>query len=63
MKKSTDLKGGGICAYSAPDVSLIAIAAERGFAGSTSEEAFYDSQDGITGEDYIWGGALDGEFD
>lgn len=63
MKKTTDLKGGGMRAYSAPDVSQTVIAVERGFAGSTAEEAFYDSQDGVTNEDYIWGGTLDGEFE
>jgi len=63
MKKTSDLAGGGIHAYSAPDLEQTEIAVEHGFAGSTANEAFYDSQDGVTKEDYIWGGTLDGEFE
>ena len=55
MENSTNLKGGGVRAYAV-------IAVESGFAGSTTNEAFYDSQDGVTKEDYEWGGTLD-EFE
>ncbi|MFQ9759529.1 MAG: hypothetical protein ACLRZL_01740 [Alistipes communis] len=56
------MKGGGVRAYAAPDLAQTVIAVESGFAGSTTNEAFYDSQDGVTKEDYEWGGTLD-EFE
>ena len=64
MENSTNLKGGGgVRAYAAPALEQTVIAVESGFAGSTTNEAFYDSQDGVTKEDYEWGGTLDGEFE
>lgn len=63
MENSTNLKGGGVRAYAAPDLDQTVIAVESGFAGSTTNEAFYDSQDGVTKEDYEWGGTLDDEFE
>ena len=63
MKNSTNVKGGGIQRYFAPDLEQTIVAVELGFAGSTTSEAFYDSQDGVTKEDYVWGGTLDGEFE
>ncbi len=63
MKKHTNSSGGGIFGYIAPDLSQSVIAVEQGFAGSTTDEAFYDSQDGVTKEDFVWGGTLDGEFE
>ena len=62
MENSTNWKGGGVRAYAAPDLAQTVIAVESGFAGSTTNEAFYDSQDGVTKEDYEWGGTLD-EFE
>ena len=59
MENSTNLKGGGVRAYAAPDLEQTVIAVESG----TTNEAFYDSQDGVTKEDYEWGGTLDGEFE
>jgi len=63
MGKFTDSKGGGIRGYAAPDLVQTVIAVESGFAASTVDEAFYDSQEGVTKEDYVWGGTLDGEFE
>ena len=57
MENSTNLKGGGVRAYAAPDLEQTVIAVEP------ANEAFYDSQDGVTKEDYVWGGTLDGEFE
>lgn len=63
MEKSTNLTGGGIARYTAPQLEQTAITVELGFAGSTTNEAFYDSQDGVTKEDYTWGGTFDGGFE
>ena len=63
MENSTNLKGGHVRAYAAPDLKKTGIAVEPEFAGSTPNKAFYDSQDGVTKEDYVWGGTLDGEFE
>lgn len=63
MENSTNLKGGAFAHTPRPDLEQTVIAVESGFAGSTTNEAFYDSQDGVTKEDYVWGGTLDGEFE
>ena len=44
MENSTNLKGGGVRAYAAPDLAQTVIAVESGFAGSTTNEAFYESR-------------------
>ena len=36
MENSTNLKGGGVRAYAAPDLEQTVIAVESGFAGSTT---------------------------
>lgn len=61
MRKSTVLTGGGRTEYLAPDIVSTAVEVESGFA--VTEQAFYDSQDGVTNEDYVWGGTLDDEFE
>ena len=61
MRKSTVLTGGGRTEYLAPDIVSTAVEVESGFAAT--EQAFYDSQDGVTNEDYVWGGTLDDEFE
>ena len=63
MFKFPKFAGGGTRAYHAPDLELIDIEIESGFAASTTDQAFYDDQDGIAKEDYVWGGTLDGEFE
>lgn len=61
MKQSINPRG-GVGTYAAPALERTAVAVDRGFAASTTNEAFYDSQEGITQEDYVWGGTLDEEW-
>lgn len=63
MKQTTNknLKGAGLATYLAPEIVSTAVEIESGFA--VTNQSFYDSQDGVTNEDYVWGGSLDGEFE
>lgn len=61
MRKFTDMKHEhrSLAEYQAPDIVSTMVAVESGFAVTN----LYGEENGVTNEDYEWGGTLDGEFE